>query len=461
MIHRRALLIGASAIAFLTTAPAFARSTNDPWAKAREIVRNIKRPNIGKRRVTLNPPPGTDIRPAIANAMKQLGPAGGTVILPKGEWTSHGPIHFTSRIALHVPKGTHLKFSREPAHYLPMVFTRWEGTECWNYSPLIYANGVTDIAITGGGIIDGQGFEGFFKWRPQQRESQQLLRKMGAAEVPVGERRFGPGHFLRPGFVQFISCQRILIDGPHFIDSPFWMIHPVYCDHVTVRNVNLKSDHLNSDGIDPDSSTNVLIERCIFDVGDDGVAIKAGRDQDGWRVAKPSSRIVVRDCDYRGTAGGGFSIGSEMSGGVQDIFVERYRMGNVSHGLYFKSNLDRGGAIRDVYIRDIRIEKAQAVLIFTTDYHGYRGGQSPPVFQDISINTVECDEAIVGLSLVGTQGAPLQRIAVSNFTIGKVKTPMRVKHVRDLHFDAVSANGLPLNAVMETAPDTFSDKIKL
>lgn len=460
MIDRRSLLLCGGAVVLLAASPAFARKPEAPWAKAREIVRGIQLPRIGKRKIRIAPV-NSDIRGAIMTAMDQLGSAGGTIILPKGEWTSNGPIHFKSRIALHIPQDAHLKFSREPAHYLPMVFTRWEGTECWNYSPLIYARDAADIAITGDGTIDGQGFEGFFKWRPQQRESQQLLRKMGAEGVPVDQRRFGPGHYLRPGFVQFINCQRVLIDGPRLIDSTFWMIHPVYCDHVTVRNVILKSDHLNSDGVDPDSSTNVLIERCTFDVGDDGVAIKAGRDQDGWRVEKSSSRIVVRDCEYRGTAGGGFSIGSEMSGGVHDIFVERYTMGNVSHGLYFKSNLDRGGAIRDVHIRDIRIEKAQGALIFTTDYHGYRGGKKPPRFSDINIDDVRCGEAIVGLSLVGTETAPIERVSVRNLSIGKAKTPMRVKHVEGLTFDAVSANGAALTAVSETGPETFTDTIKL
>jgi polygalacturonase len=440
---------------------ALAKANIDPWTKARAIVRGIERPRIGPGRVRIAPPvDGNDIRPAIMAAIEQLGSKGGTVILPKGSWTSNGPIHLKSRIALHVPKGTLLKFSRVSEHYLPMVFTRWEGTECWNYSPLIYARDVTDIAITGGGMIDGQGFDGFFKWRAKQKDSQQLLRKMGAEGVAVEQRRFGPGHYLRPGFVQFIGCTRVLIDGPRFVDSTFWMIHPVYCDQVTVRNVYLKSDHLNSDGIDPDSSTNMLIERCIFDVGDDGVSIKAGRDQDGWRVGKASSRIVVRDCEYRGTAGGGFAIGSEMSGGVNDIFIERYRMGSVAHGAYFKSNMDRGGAIADIFIRDIRIGSAQAAISFTTDYHGYRGGNYPTRFDNVQITRLRCDGAIVALSFVGAANAPLGRIKLAECTIGKAKTPIRSRNAAALTFDRVLVNGRPLAPVANTAPDTFNDKLK-
>ncbi len=459
MINRRILLLGGSVPGLFALVPGWMHEASDPWAKARQIMRDIRPPRIGRRKWHLPPPDDGDIRRAIMAAMEALGPRGGTIILPNGEWVSNGPIHFKSRIALHFSDHTHLKFSRAPDHYLPLVFTRWEGTECWNYSPLIYARDVTDIAITGGGTIDGQGFDGFFQWRSKQRESQQLLREMGAEGVPVAERRFGPGHFLRPGFIQFVNCQRVLIDGPRLVDSPFWMIHPVYCEHVSLRNLRLKSDHLNSDGIDPDSSTHILIEHCVLDVGDDGVSIKSGRDQDGWRVARPSSSIIIRDCEYRGTAGGGLAIGSEMSGGVHDIFVERYRMGNVSHGLYFKSNLDRGGAIRDIHIRDITIGTAQSALIFTTRYHGYRGGHFPPRFEQITIENIRVGEAIVGMSLIGAQQAPLDRVSVRNLVIDKAKTPMRVKHVRALLLDRVSANGLPLHAVEETPPDTFTDGI--
>lgn len=460
MIDRRGLLLGGSAVALLFAVPTIAGNSSNPWLRARDIVRGIQRPRIGKRKLRLDLPDDGDIRKAIMAAMDELGSKGGTIILPKGTWISNGPIHFQSRIALHIPEGTHLKFSREPDHYLPMVFTRWEGTECWNYSPLIYANGVNDIAITGTGTIDGQGFEGFFTWRPLQRDSQQLLRKMGADGVPVDQRRFGPGHYLRPGFIQFIQCQRILIDGPRFIDSTFWMIHPVYCDHVTVRNVSLKSDHLNSDGIDPDSSTNVLIERCIFDVGDDGVSIKAGRDQDGWRVARSSAGIVIRNCEYRGTAGGGFAIGSEMSGGVSEIYVENYKMGAVIHGAYFKSNMDRGGAITNIFIRNIAIDSAQAAISFTTDYHGYRGGNNPTKFDNVTIENLACGEAIVGLSFIGAINAPLGRIIVRNTVIGKAKTPLRSRNATGLAFENVLVNGEPGVPVANSAPETFADQLK-
>jgi polygalacturonase len=459
MIDRRLFLAGSAALGGCASVPRAAVATSDPWARSDAIAASVQRPRIGARVVRLAPEQA-DIRPAIHAAMATLGARGGRIIVPPGDWVSNGPIHLQSGIDLHVAAGATIRFSRDPAHYLPLVLTRWEGTECWNYSPLIYARGASDIAITGSGTIDGQGFEGFFQWRPKQRESQALLRKMGAEGTPVADRIFGPGHHLRPGFVQFFSCTRVLIDGPRFVDSTFWMIHPVYCDHVTVRNVTLKSDHLNSDGVDPDSSTNVLIEKCIFDVGDDGVAIKAGRDQDGWRVGRAASRIVVRDCVYRGTAGGGFSIGSEMSGGVSDVFVERYAMNDVVHGVYFKSNMDRGGAITDIFVRNIAINSAQAAISFTTDYHGHRGGNFPTRFDNVQISGVRCGAAIVGLSMLGAASAPLRRIRISDTVIERATTPLRSRNAVGMVFDGVRVNGAALAPVADTGPETFGDALK-
>jgi polygalacturonase len=466
MPDRRTLLAGGLGAAACAPLPRVAPGpAPSPWARADAIARDIRLPRIAARDETITAHGarsgfGHDARPAILAAMAALGPGGGRVVLPPGEWRSDGPITLRSGVALHLAEGATLRFSREPRHYLPLVLTRWEGTECWNYSPLIYARGAQDIAITGRGVIDGQGYEGFFQWRGRQRADQMALRRMGAEGVPVDRRVFGEGHYLRPGFVQFLSCRRVLVEGVRLIDSTFWMIHPVYCDHVTVRGISLKSDHLNSDGVDPDSSTNVLIEGCLFDVGDDGVAIKAGRDQDGWRVARPSRRIVVRDCVYSGTAGGGMAIGSEMSGGVEEVFCERYRMNEVAHGLYLKSNNDRGGHIRDVHFRDVEIGRAQCPLIVTTDYHGYRGGAFPTRMTDLSVTDVRCADAIVGLSLVGAQGAPLRSLRLRNIEIGQAKTPMRIRNVEGLAFDTVRINGTAMQPVSETGPDTFLDKLK-
>lgn len=468
ILDRRRVMLGGAAAGLSTVVPGCVTmdgAGGDPWRRADRIARSIASPNIVRRREIVTAHGARsgwdqDSRPAILAAMAALGPAGGQVRLPPGKWRCDGPIHLRSGIDLHVDTGAHLRFSMEPAHYLPVVFTRWEGTECFNYSPPIYAINAQDIAITGGGTIDGQGAEGFFRWRPLQRDDQMQLRRMGGEGTPVSDRVFGAGHYLRPSFVQFVNCRRVLIDGPRFVDSTFWMIHPVYCSQVIIRNATLESLHLNSDGVDPDSSTDVLVENCRFNVGDDGVAIKAGRDQDGWRVGRASRRIVVRDCVYSGTAGGGMSIGSEMSGGVHDVFVERYAMGDVVHGLYLKSNLDRGGAITGIHARQLTIAKAQSVIAFTTDYHGYRGGRYPTEMRDIAISDVTCGEAIVGLSLVGADGAPLRDVRMRRIAIARARTPLRARNAEGLTFAEVTVNGQPLAPQRDTGPQTFVDQLR-
>ncbi len=430
------------------------------WRRAQEIVDGIAEPNIPDAAFSIVDFGATDgaadSRPAALAAIAAASEAGGgRVIFPKGLWEMDGPLHLKSKIALHLEEGAHVRFSGRPDAYLPLVFTRWEGTEVYNYSPFIYGRDLEDIAITGPGKIDGQGAENFLPWRKQQKPSQNKLRQQGIDGVPVDERVYGPGEWLRPQFIQFVNCRRILIDGPRIFDSPFWVIHPVYCDHVTVRNVYVKSDHINSDGVDPDSSANVLIENCEFDVGDDGVALKAGRDQDGWRVAKPTRRVVIRNNRYSGNTGGALAIGSEMSGGVEEVFVENFTMQETHHGLYFKANLDRGGRIRDVHIRNIEMASAGTVLIFTNDYHSYRGGNYPTTFEDVTVKNVRCDKTQLGVSVVGHPDAPVRNVYVEDLTINAADTPLRIDHVKDLQFENVMINGEPVEAVDKTAPETF------
>jgi polygalacturonase len=440
MIDRRWFIGGSLALGGCASLPRAGGAPND-WVLADAIVAGIKRPRIAPAKALITAHGAKngfqhDALPAIRAAMAALGNGGGTVILPPGEWRSDGPIHLRSGVALHVETGATLRFSRESRHYLPLVLTRWEGTEVWNYSPLIYAAGASDIAITGGGTIDGQGFDGFFQWRPKQKTDQNALRKMGADGVPVRDRVFGEGHYLRPGFVQFMSCSRVLVDGPRFVDSTFWMVHPVYCDHVTVRNISLTSKHLNSDGVDPDSSTNVLIERCTFDVSDDCVAVKSGRDADGWRVAQPSSRIVVRDCIMNTNIAAAFAIGSEMSGGAHDIFVERLKVPHAEHALYFKANLDRGGVIERIRMRDIDVAKTETLVHFTTDYHSYRGGNAPPT----------CATTEQALHIVGVPSAPVQDVRLRNIRVAMASKPDAIAHSERLSFEAVSINGTEVRA---------------
>jgi polygalacturonase len=385
---------------------------------------------------------GEDARPAILAAIGAAHDAGGgRVVLAPGLWRVDGPIGLRSNVELHLEQGAVVRFSPDPRFYLPPVFTRWEGTEVWSYSPLLYTRGQRNVAITGPGVFEGQGREHFLPWRDRQKPDQNRLRQMGADGAPVRDRVFGAGHWLRPAFCQFIECRDVLIDGPTFRDSPFWVIHPVYCDRLVVRNVTVVSGHINSDGCDPDSCTNVLIERCRFDVNDDCVAIKSGRDQDGWRVARPSRNILVRDCEMRTTIASAFAIGSEMSGGARDITVERLVVPQAEHALYFKANLDRGGVIENVRVRDVAVEQTKTLIHFTTAYHSYRGGAFPPTYRNFAVSNVRCANAERALHIVGVETAPVEDVRLSAITVARASEPNLIAHVRGLKLDQVTVNG--------------------
>lgn len=433
-------------------------SGESPWLKADRIVADIKPVAFPDRDILVESyaPQPSDARPAIMAAMEACHAAGGgRVIIPAGEWLVDGPIHFKSNVNLHLPANALLRFSPNKKSYLPVVFTRWEGTEAYNYSPFIYGRNLKNVAITGPGKIDGQGRQHWLPIRKKQKPDQKKLRDMGRDGVPIEQRVFGDGHYLRPHFIQFIDCERVLIDGPTLLDSPFWCVHPVYCNDVIVRNIKIESMHLNSDGVDPDSCSNVLIENCEFAVGDDGVALKAGRDQDGWRVGKACERIVVRNNRYTGNAGGGMAIGSEMSGGVRQVYVDGYEIPEAHHGLYFKANLDRGGLIEDIHIRNIRGGKVSNFIIFTNEYHSYRGGNYPPRFERISISDASCKQSRIGIHITGDPRAPVKDINFNNVTIQTAELDMQVADAMNVTLKNVFINHNAVSKITLKPRDQF------
>jgi len=448
---RRSFLVSGAATAALSacaTVPApVSGSTGDPFAAMAGIVDSIAAPRIPTRSAAIALPAGAgnwslDVRAQIQAAIDDMHAAGGgTVELPEGQWLSDGPLRLKSGVRFHLAQGAHLRFSGNAESYLPPVLTRWEGTEVYTYSPMIFADGQSDIAITGTGTIDGQGEKNFLPWRRGQNPIKKILRDMGRDGVPVEQRVFVGELRLRPYFVQMRKCARVLIDGPTFIDSPFWMIHPLYCEDVIIRNITCISRHINSDGVDPDSSRRVLIENCDFDVGDDGVSVKAGRDQDGWRVGLPSEDIVVRNCRYSGDTGGGVAIGSEMSGGVRNIYIDGFDLPKASHTLFFKANLDRGGMIENVYIRNIRAGEVKSVLVFSNAYHSYRGGNFPTIFRNVLVKDVVVREAQIGISIQGHPRAPVENVTIEGMTMGSAQYPLKITDAENIALIGVRANG--------------------
>lgn len=392
----------------------------------------------------------TDARPAFQEAIRRCArDGGGRVVVPAGTWWLEGPLHLASGVNLHLDDRARLRFrTDDPRLYLPAVLTRWEGTEVFNYSPFIYAYQAQNVAITGGGLLDGNALESFVLWRGRQGEDQKRLRALGAAGAPVHDRVFGDGHFLRPSFVQFFGCTGVLMEDFRLIDSPFWCTHTIACSNVTVRRLTVESEPVNSDGFDAESCCDVLVEDCVFRVGDDCVAIKSGRVQDGWRLARPSTDILVRRCRFRNTlpAGSGLAVGSEMSGGVRRIRAEDLEMDYAKVAINVKANLDRGGCVEHVDIRRVSVKRADTFIQITTDYHGYRGGDHPPVFRALSIQDAVCAEAGQALNAVGTPASPVQGLRLDRIQVVRASEKPRLGHLVDAAFSDVSVNGTPVQA---------------
>lgn len=367
---------------------------------------------------------------------------GGVVDVAPGKYALNGPLKLKSNVNLHLQEGAYLQFSGRSKDFLPVVLTRWEGTEMYGHSPMIYAYHATNIAITGKGTIDAQAGLEFATWGPKEANDRDRLREMGDKLTPVEERIFGEGTILRPSFVQFYGCSRILVEDVTLKDSPFWTIHPVFCDNVIVRGVTIDSHFPNNDGCDPESTSNVLIENCTFRTGDDAVAIKAGRDTDGRATGRPSENIVVRNCSFFSECNG-LCIGSEMSGGASNVYMENVEIGTVKNAIYFKSNKDRGGYIRNVVVNNIKVERAKgAILRFETNYFGYRGGNYQTIYEDFRITNVVAKEADnYAVFMEGNDDQKINDIVIENFTVEKARQACHLLNTADVRFVNTLING--------------------
>ena len=289
------------------------------------------------------------------------------MFVPAGRWVT-GPIHLASNIHLHLAEGAELLFSQDFADYLPVVFSRWEGLELMNYSPLVYAKDCENVAITGKGKLDGRG-QAWWPWKKTQKDAAKRLYDMASAGTPPEKRVFGTPGDLRPSFIQTVGCKNVLVEGVTISSGPMWTIHPVYSENVIVRRVTVLTDGPNNDGLNPDSSKNVLVEDSFFSTGDDCVVIKSGLNEDGWRVGRPSENIVVRR--LRGQRGhGGVVIGSEMSGGVRNVFVNDCEFVGTDRGLRIKSMRGRGGVIENMYYQNVRHLDLRLLDVELTTFYG-------------------------------------------------------------------------------------------
>lgn len=378
---------------------------------------------------------------------------GGRVVVPKGEWLT-GAIHLKSNVNLHISKGATVKFSTDSKDFLPVVFTRWEGMELMHHSPLIYAYEQTNIAVTGEGTLDGQGKAMFWKWHGNpryggnpdvisQRSARARLYEMMDKNVPVKDRIFGEGHYLRPQFIQPYKCKNVLIEGVRIIDSPMWEVHPVLCENVTVRKIHVATHGPNNDGCNPESCKDVLIEDCFFDTGDDCIAIKSGRNADGRRIGVPSENIIVRNCVFK-DGHGGITVGSECSGGFRNLFAENNRLDSPDlwTALRIKNNASRGGRIENLYFRNITVGKvSRSAIEMDFNYEEGAKGEYTPIVRNFVVENMTAQDCNKAVDLQGLDKAPLYDIVLKNCDFGKVTNANVVKNVKNLKLENVKMNG--------------------
>lgn len=363
---------------------------------------------------------------------------GGTVLVPAGRWLT-GPIQLRSNVNLHVAEGAVLLFSQDFDAYLPPVFTRWEGMELYNYSPLVYAHDCENVAVTGKGKLDGQG-KAWWPWKATQGQAAARLYELAVAGTPVKERVFGVEGGLRPSFIQTVGCKNVLIEGVTIENGPMWTIHPVYSENVIVRDVRVLTEGPNNDGVNPDSSRNVLIEDSFFSTGDDCVVIKSGLNEDGWRVNRPSENVVVRR--IRGERGhGGVVIGSEMSGGVRNVFVHDAEFTGTDRGLRIKSMRGRGGVIENVYYENVRHEDLRLMVVEMTTFYASSTleprTQTPPLIRNVHVKNVTARGAARALELVGLPELPIQNVSFRDVDIVSAEGA-RCVDCQGVRFEAVT-----------------------
>lgn len=384
---------------------------------------------------------------AIEEAINRATAKGGTVIIPPGEWLTK-KIHLKSNVNLHISQGATLLFSEDPQDYLPAVFSSWEGLECYNYSPLIYAFGLKNVAISGKGTIKAQ-LDIWKKWFPRPKphmESIKNLYNWAQDEIPVEKRiMVNDTANLRPQFIQFNRCENVLIEDIKIRNSPFWTVHLYLSKDIVVRNIDIYAHGHNNDGIDPEMSQNVLIENCVFDQGDDAIAIKSGRNPEGWRLQTPSKNIVIRNCTMK-DGHQLLAIGSELSGGIENILVDNCVAGfgaKLMHLLFIKTNERMGGYVKNIYFKNIIAQDVQdGILGIDTDvlYQwrtlvSTRIKKTTPI-ENIFLENIQAKKGKFVTKINGNPELPAQNVVLKNVYLeNSTQERIQNKHVSNFIYN--------------------------
>ena len=419
---------------------------------------------------------------------------GGVVLVPAGLWLT-GPIVLRSHVNLHLLIGATLLFTKDKSEY-PLIATNYEGLPQMRNQPPISATDATNIAITGKGIIDGNGDA----WRSVKRDklNESQWKKLVASGGVVSDNKkiwypseqfmkadtmTNPGaitkeknaafynsvkDFLRPNMVVLTSCKNVLLEGVKFQNSPAWCIHPLMCENLTVRNVFVKNPWYasNGDGIDAESCKNVLIENSVFDVGDDAICMKSGRDAEGRKRGMPIENVIIRGCTVY-AAHGGFVIGSEMSGGVRNIYVSNCTFSGTDIGLRFKSTRGRGGVVENIFVNNIFMKDIGAEAILFDMYYQAKDpvpsvgenrelpkvefkpvDETTPSFKNFHISNVYCNGANKAIFIRGLPEMHIKDILFENMVL-QANKGIDIQEASNIDFKNITVLSKETNPVVD------------
>lgn len=425
---------------------------NAELEKFRTEVEQMKAPTFNGRKTVVSMRKKGLSTQLIQKAIDRMsGKGGGTVEIPKGTWTT-GRIVLKSNVNLRLAKGAELHFSGQVKDYLPAVFTRNEGIEMYSLGACIYADGAQNIAITGEGRLIGPG-KGCEIDSLEKNEVTVEVRV--PATMPLEQRVFDraeQGGFYRPTFVGLMNCEDVLIEGISLEKTIFWNIVTEYCDRVTIRKVTINSKGTpRGDAIDIESTRNVLIEQCHVTTTDDAYTLKAGRGHDGLRVNRPTENVVIRDC-YANNSAGGVSIGTEVAGGIRNVYVSNCVFEGVGRGAYLKSRRTRGGGASNIWIENSRFIKPKYAFFFdllgSPQWMGPLGERLPkreineltPYYHDIHFKNIEVEDCLMFLRGKGLPERPIDNVTFDHIT-ATGKELIRVADM-EARFNNTKFNGL-------------------
>jgi len=373
------------------------------------------------------------INSAIGDCFKK---GGGHVLIPKGSWLT-GAIHLESNIDLQLAKEAILQFSSNPEDYLPVVLSRYEGIDVYNYSPLIYANDKENIAITGDGIIDGNGKTW---WNYNNIDVTHKLYSMGENSVPIKERIFGSiEKMLRPASIEFINSNSILLEDFTIKSGPMWTLHPTYSKNIIIRNVSVITNGKNNDGLDIDSSQNVLVENSYFNTLDDAIALKSGKTRDGLRANVATKNIIIRNNTIE-NGHGAIAIGSEMAGGVQNVFAYNCNMRSNQYGIRIKALENEKTEVKNLWFQDITMDKIIFSAIQMTMHYGSdqaMGNTGLPFFNNIHFLNITSPRTRESIDIDALQDSPVENITIEKSNI-QSGSGMVMKNITNLFMKSSS-----------------------